>query len=430
MNKPDILVFSHIDHPRLNYILDWIICDCWKQTYLLTTDEKMALEWSGPRLAYTPVDPHIRPWIVADSSGFSDHNNVSPNDVVWKDDHPWIFYQPDTQASLPADILAGAFWFLSRVEEYGSVHPDSHGRFPAYESLAYVCKFLDRPIVDEWMLLLRNLIAEEYAEWSVHEDTFSIQATYDIDFAWRYLHKPPIEQVRTLMRDLLKEGPIVFWKGLRTVYGIQHDPYDLYEVWKNQDPVLFFPLGDKSYFDRNHSWSQNEYQSLIRASAEVMQIGIHPSYESMREPDRLTEEIHRFEQITGQLPIRSRQHYLRFSIPETFRMLEEYGIREEWSMGYADQPGFRAGTSHSFLWYDLIGNRPGQLRIFPFQVMDTTLLHYLKLTPAKAKLLLDDLISTTQRTSGQLTTLAHNNSMAGVDQIWKGWQEIWPIQQR
>lgn len=426
MIKPDILVFCHVVHPGLSYILDWIIGDCWKKTYILTTDEKAALAWSGPRLAYTPDNPPFKPWIVSDSTGFDEHNILSSEDVVWEGDQPWIFYQPGVLASLPADILAASFWLLSRCEEYGPYDPDTHGRFAARESLAYKNQFLYRPVVDEWVRLLDAMLAREFSGWKVSEPSFSVQPTFDIDFAWRYLHKSFFDQFRTLSRDLLIEGPLVFWRGLRTTIGWQEDPYDLYSIWKSKDPVLFFPLGDRSYFDRNHSWNQKAYQSLIQDCVKDTRIGIHPAYDSMYDPDVLAREIQRFESITGQFPIRSRQHYLRFDLPGTYRMLEEQGIREDWSMGYADQPGFRAGTSRSFLWFDLQANRTSQLRIYPFQVMDTTLLHYLKLTPTEGKAIVDDLVSTLKKTNGQLTTLAHNNSMAGVDRIWRGWPNIWP----
>lgn len=430
MNKPDILVYCNHIHPGLRYVLDWIIGDCWKKTYLLTTDQNVALGWSGPRLAYTQDEPPFQPWIVADSTGFNQHNTLSSEDVVWAGDQPWLFYQPGVQASLPADILAASFWFLSRLEEYGPFDPDAHGRFAASESLAYTNQFLRRPVVDEWVGLLHDVLAREFGDWKVQPYSFTVQSTFDIDYAWRYLNKPLFDQIKTLSRDFLMEGPSVFWRGLCTTFGWQSDPYDLYASWKSMDPVLFFPLADKSHFDRNHSWKQKAYQSLIQSSAKDTHIGIHPGYDSMNDPDVLARDIHRFEIITGESPIRSRQHYLRFNLPGTYRMLEDQGIREDWSMGYADQPGFRAGTSRSFLWFDLQANRTSQLRIFPFQVMDTTLLHYLKLTPAEGKAVVDELVSTLKKTNGQLTTLAHNNSMAGVDRIWRGWQNIWPKHER
>lgn len=430
MNKPDILVFCHHDPPRLKYVLDWIFNDCWKKTYLLTTDEKTAHEWTGPRLAYGPIDPHIRPWIIADPSGFGEHNTLSPEDVVWQDEQPWIYYQPDAQASLPADILAGTFWFLSRQEEYTHFEPDSHNRFSARESLSFKRQCLDRPVVDEWVLHLHHAIVKVYPEWKIPTDTFAIQATYDIDYAWRYLYKSPSAQIKTLLRDMIVEGPMVFWQGLQTVLGFRDDPYDLYTTWVAQDAVLFFPVGDTSFFDRNHSWTQKNYQALIRSCDQSIRVGIHPSYGTMHDPQLLEKELDRFEEITGTAPIRSRQHYLRFDLPETYQILEERGIEEEWSMGYADQPGFRAGTSRSFLWYDLVRDRTSQMRIYPFEVMDTTLLHYLKLNPDEAALLIHALMSKIKQTQGQLTTLAHNNSEAGVDRIWRGWKKIWPEQSR
>jgi hypothetical protein len=146
----------------------------------------------------------------------------------------------------------------------------------------------------------------------------------------------------------------------------------------------------------------------------------------MEHPTRLELECERFASITGARPLRSRQHYLRARLPQTYRALLSCGIEEDWTMGFADQPGFRAGTAHSFLWFDLEENRSTALRIYPFHVMDGTLLHYLRLTSPKAKQLIRELWLTVQKTGGSLTTLAHNNSIAGVDQEWKDWRTIWP----
>lgn len=430
MIKPDIFVFSDEDHPRLRYVLDWIICDCWEKQYLLSTDEDAASRWSGPRIAYTQKPPPFRPWIHCHTNAFEDHNTATTPDVAWLDGQPWIFYRPASEASLPADVLASIFWLLSRQEEYTAYTPDQHDRFPASASLAYRHGFLQRPVVDEWVQKLDQKIHEAFPVWTCMEANLEVQSTYDIDYAWRYLHKPAIHQLRTLARDLVKEGPSVFLAGLLTTLGFQGDPYDLYTSWARQEAVLFFPLGDRSFWDRNHAWTHPEYRHLIRSCGTAGRIGIHPSYSTMTDGKLLEQEIQRFAEITGQMPMRSRQHYLRFRLPVTYRTLEGLGILEEWSMGFADQPGFRAGTSRTFRWYDLEQDRCTRLRIFPFQVMDTTLLHYLKLSPEEAAGVVDAIAKAIKNPGGRLTFLAHNNSLAGTDRIWRGWQNIWPQCQR
>ncbi len=59
------------------------------------------------------------------------------------------------------------------------------------------------------------------------------------------------------------------------------------------------------------------------------------------------------EYISGQRINRSRQHYIRFSLPGTYRRLLQHGIDQDFSMGYGSINGFRASVASSFYWYDL-----------------------------------------------------------------------------
>ena len=93
-------------------------------------------------------------------------------------------------------------------------------------------------------------------------------------------------------------------------------------------------------------------------------------------------------------------------------------------MGFADQPGFRAGTARSFLWYDLERDASTALRVYPFQVMDTTLQGYMHMTPQAAVALIRLLESTIRAHGGALTTLAHANSLAAIDREWAGWETV------
>ena len=55
------------------------------------------------------------------------------------------------------------------------------------------------------------------------------------------------------------------------------------------------------------------------------------------------------------------------------RILIDAGIAEDYSMGYPDEPGFRAGIARPYYFYDVAEDHQTNLKIFPFQVMDATL---------------------------------------------------------
>ena len=64
-------------------------------------------------------------------------------------------------------------------------------------------------------------------------------------------------------------------------------------------------------------------------------------------------------------------------MPETYRNLIEFDITDDYTMGYAAQPGFRASTCSSFNFYDLDREQETKLRVHPFCIMDASLRHYL-----------------------------------------------------
>ena len=135
-------------------------------------------------------------------------------------------------------------------------------------------------------------------------------------------------------------------------------------------------------------------------------------------------EIRRLNEILSVPVLHSRQHYLRFSLPETYRTLYDQGVRHEYSMGYADAPGFRAGTSLPFKWFDLQKNQATELFIHPFCAMDVTLSRYQKLSPTESIAMLNQLLDQIEDTGGMFHMLWHNETLSGRDN-WRGWTSLW-----
>ncbi len=205
--------------------------------------------------------------------------------------------------------------------------------------------------------------------------------------------------------------------------GKQADPFDQYQLLEllfkehDLDPVYFFLAGQLGQYDRNISSSSREFKKLIKTISREFSIGIHPSYASNQNTDRLQEEIHKLEKISGQRIIRSRQHFLKVQLPYTYRNLMHMGIEEEYTMGYADQIGFRASIAHPFRFFDLESNKASDLIVNPFEVMDVTLHDYMNLNPEEAIEKIAEIIDQTRAVDGTFSALWHNESLSE----WKGW---------
>lgn len=183
-------------------------------------------------------------------------------------------------------------------------------------------------------------------------------------------------------------------------------------------------------------------------------MGIHPSYYSSEEGALIRQEKAYLIDILGQPVTHSRQHFLRFSLPHTYRELLLAGITQDYSMGYADAIGWRAGTHQAFRWYDLEAEEASGLWVHPFAAMDVTLLKYENLAPASeataknkesvqwpdnqkiglptaahprwavAAWRIKTLYEGVQPYGGAFILLWHNSSFA-EDYGWGGWQKMY-----
>ena len=108
----------------------------------------------------------------------------------------------------------------------------------------------------------------------------------------------------------------------------------------------------------------------------------------------------------------------------TYRNLLENGIEEDYTMGYADSVGFRAGTSQPFYWYDLESDKVTTLKVIPFCIMDVTLRKYLGHSPDAAIELISGLVNTLKSVGGHCSFIWHNSSFYAAEG-WKGWDRVY-----
>ena len=128
------------------------------------------------------------------------------------------------------------------------------------------------------------------------------------------------------------------------------------------------------------------------------------------------------ESILNSQVYRSRQHFLRIDLPETYQYLIDLGITEDYTMGFAKHYGFRAGTCTPFYFYDLDFEIQTPLKIFPFAVMDGTLKDYLSLTTKKSFETIEKLVEEVKKVDGTFITIFHNESLSGTGR-WINWDK-------
>jgi len=418
--------------PRLTYclqlLLDRLLGLPWRYT-----DQPGDFEaWQGPRLNYSSrrfTCPAV--WIIPHglltSRGIA--ADCRPAPFTTDDGLPALFGNGQQASSFPFDLLSAAFYVSSRYEEYQPFEADAHGRFPASASLLFRAGWLEKPVVQLWAQALGANISQLFGLPPFPGPAYRFLPTYDIDIPWAYSLRG-WRGAASLLAAFFTGKKSLLAQRLRVALGREKDPYDTFELldqWHQTyclQAVYFWLLAPRGHNDPGAPPGHPRLQALIRRLAARYATGIHPSWHSNFTPACLPREIGQLATITGAAVTASRQHFLWLRLPLTYRRLLDAGIRQDYSMGFADAPGFRAGLAVPFPWYDLENESLTELELIPLTVMDVSLRQYLKLSPAAALDKLRDLTDSLRNSGGWLVSLWHNSSFSD-EHGWQGWAQIY-----
>ena len=424
-----ILVYTHKITPRVRYIFKHILTRTLLIPVNFTTKVEEFVAHNGPKLSYTKTPLGTEFFIKSNDLLFEQGVNDLEITINKWEETP-CFFATNIKAVIPFDIFAASFYLISRYEEYLPHVKDIHGRYTAEQSLAFKKGFLEKPVVDIWAYKFLKVLKEKFPEYNYKKRTYNYISTIDIDNAFAYKHKSLVRSVGGFFNDLVHFRIVNVWNRFAVTFNIKSDPFDTFQNLLrfkkeyNVKTVFFFLIGDYTTFDTNVSASKEQYKLLIKEMGDYANVGLHPSYFSMQNVAILKKEKERLEHITNSPVQSSRQHYLRFSLPETYQHLIDLEIGEDYSMGYASNVGFRAGTCTPFYFYDLDFEIQTPLKIYPFALMDTTLNDYMKLTPKQSLGRIRDLKNEVKAVNGTFITLFHNESLSDYLR-WKGWKRLY-----
>ena len=417
-----LLIFSPQSNTRLQYSCKFIFEEVLGTSYSLTTDKENFSMHTGAKINYSHVDFaslfQIKPRVLLFETGIKEQDIK----VVNKGEKCKVFVTSDNAQDF--DIFAAVFYLISRYEEYLPHAKDMYGRYAHENSLAYKSGFLHFPLINIWIERFKQKLKIHFYDLVFKPTSFSFLPTYDIDIAWSYKEKGLLRNFGGFIKSPTLERVAVLLKGKK-------DPYDSYEFLHelhqkyNLNPLYFFLTAKKnSLYDKNILPQNKAMQKLIKTHADKYSIGIHPSWQSYNNDELLMEEKNTLESISGLKINTSRQHYIKFALPETYQSLINTGITNDYSMGYGSINGFRASTASSFYWYDLRADKITSLRIHPFCFMDANCFYEQKLTVKESFIELMNFYHSCKKVNAPFISIFHNNFL-GTDKMFTGWKDLY-----
>jgi len=424
-----LLVYTHKVTPRLTFTFRHFFTRILQIPVSFTTKVEEFIAHND--LKFTYVKQPLRNEFFIKSNGLLFEQGINAIEInigTWDD--ITCFFQSRQAASVPFDIFAATFYLLSRYEEYLPHVKDRFERFPAEESLAFQHKFLGKPLIDIWAYKFRVLLKEKFPEYQFINRKFEYISTIDVDIAYSYKHKGAIRTIGGYFNDLSRLKILDMWDRTLVLLGFRQDPFDTYDEFLefqkqyNIKTLFFFLVGDYTTYDKNISSRNTKLRSLIKSIADYADVGLHPSYFTMKNEVILKKEKLRLENILNRPIKKSRQHYLRLDMPETYQNLINLEVQEDYTMGYASHYGFRASTCTPFYFYDLDYEIQTPLKIYPFAVMDGTLRDYLQLSNKRAFEVILKLAQEVKKVDGTFITLFHNDTISNKGK-WRRWKKLY-----
>lgn len=453
LSRSYVLTENPSDKPWLSYLLEVFQDVTQIDTSLVDIHSVSPL--NGTKIYYTPTRPHISEGIHIPELPIDDRStkatlrfdgDLSRKSVLEGDEILIHHFQEDgvdrdglnlegRRLIFGFDLLKNAFLRLScaaerRLErEKGPQH--------SYCSRGIVDSEYLKPIVNYLFELLRLAVGLFNLSLPATSSNFaehpSFLLSHDIDAVNKTFLKSAKQSVmnmaklpRTFRRHGAARGLEVLKSAL--ILPFVADDFDHIESWRDWDRAAGFETSYYVYarlpartiserikagvFDPDYDVANNadlsaRLRALHRAGSTI---GLHGSFSSFNDAERLASEKKILEQSIDAPVDQVRQHWLRFRFDGTWRAQEEAGFETDAGFGFNNQVGFRSWLAHPHHPWDERNQKAHKIRVIPMVAMDSTLFDYLLLSEIETLEKLKYLVEETQQFGGQVNINWHSHS--------------------
>jgi len=424
-----LLVYTHKITPRVTYTFKHICKRILGIEVRFTSKVEDFIAHDSLKMSYAKQPLSNELFVQSNTLLFENGlSDVTLNVQQWE--HTKGFFATGERSDLPFDIFAASFYLLSRYEEYLPHVKDEYGRFLASESLAYKQKFLNQPVVDIWAYKLKDVLAKRFPDYEFPVRSYKVQPVIDVPMAYYFKHKGLLRIIGGTLNDLRRFKLKQLYFRYLVLFGFKRDPYDTFKwVIRKQNSynfkfIVLFLIGDYSTYDKNINTNKKEFVSLIKSVADYCDVGIKVSYLALEDVTILKKEKLKMETITHTDLKAVRHSFSKLNLPISYRNLVELEINQDYSMGYIDTLGFRAGTCTPFQFYDLDYEVQTPLQINPYQCLDYALLKYNSELDKTEHL--QKIIREVKAVNGTFIPVFHNYAFSDLDR-WKSYRSLFNL---
>lgn len=343
-----LIIFSDILTPRIKYIFNFIFKDILKAEIEFTGNSQYFLQSEQAKISYGNNQLGDELFFKSAALLFSNKlEEFKPKTISFGG---YLVPFPVEQSALPFDVFAASFFMLSRYEEY--LHQkNTEEEFKPSKSFQHKWKVLDKPVIDEWALMIKSIIKKKYPNFKFNEKKFNHQPTIHFNIL-PGLPKGFLNRTKFIFSALFKKENNYLSSKFDRLTGIGLNNEQVLEkvnkmvATKKIKPLYFidFPNMPMDYIKINgvSRHFKDHSVGLLR-----------PCASNRQKINEIKEGLIKLKKSHPvAIPLTSQQlETLKF--PICYLNILNSGITVDYSMGYSKVPGFRAGTCTPFAWYDL-----------------------------------------------------------------------------
>lgn len=362
---------------------------------------------------------------LLDEQGLSD---ITLNVQDW--DNTKCFFYVGDKSDLPFDIFSAAFYLLSRYEEYLPHVKDSYGRFTKEESLGFKHDFLHQPVVDIWAYKFRTALQRRFPDYEFTQRIYTIDPIIDVPVAYRYQNKGFLRTIGGTFYDLFTFKFKNVYNRYMVLTGLRKDPFNVFNWILNRQKAvhqrfkIFFLIGAYTTYDKSINIQKKGFVSLIKYMSDYCHVGLKVSFLALDNLNILKSEKQNIEAVINTDLEIVRASFSKVNLPVTYRNMIELEITSDYTMGYPNTIGFRAGTCTPFLFYDIDYEIQTPLLIYPFQLMDFALLKNTSFLDKKETL--ERAMEQVKNVNGTFRFIFHNYSF-GSKRRWANFKKLFNL---